>query len=215
MFLSDARADGGASRPCLPASGADRGRTAEALQPLRSGCVGRSEIEDFVRGVYARRYGARVRGFAPSLVGLRSAGGSVVAAAGYRAAGESPLFLERYLGRPVEEVLAARAGRAVPRAAVVEVGHLAADRAGEGRRLIGLLGPHLEAQGYTWAVCTITRELRHLFVRLGVESLSLGPADAGALGPDAADWGRYYDHHPQVMAGHLPGARSRLPGAPR
>lgn len=185
------------------------------LSEARAGSTGRAEVEHFVRGVYARRYGARVRGFAPSLVGLRDADGSIVAAAGYRAASEAPLFLERYLGQPVEELLAAHAGRAVPRTAVVEVGHLAADRAGEGRRLIGLLGPHLEAQGYAWAVCTITRELRHLFMRLGVESLDLGRAEPSALGQEACDWGRYYEHHPQVMAGHLPCVRDRLPGAAR
>lgn len=185
------------------------------LSEARTGSAGRAEVEHFVRNVYARRYGARVRGFTPSLVGLHDADGSIVAAAGYRAADAAPLFLERYLRQPVEQLLTAHAGRSVPRSAVVEVGHLAADRAGEGRRLIGMLGPHLEAQGYAWAVCTITRELHHLFVRLGVESLNLGPAEASALGQDAGDWGRYYEHHPQVMAGHLPRVRDRLPGAPR
>ena len=56
------------------------------LSEARAGSAGRVEVEGFVRGVYARRYGARVRGFTPTLVGLRDADGSIVAAAGYRAA---------------------------------------------------------------------------------------------------------------------------------
>jgi Thermostable hemolysin len=53
-------------------------------------------------------------------------------------------------------------------------------------------------------VSTLTEELRHLFVRIGVTPLALGLADPARLGDDAADWGRYYEHRPVVLAGHLP-----------
>ena len=45
---------------------------------------------------------------------------------------------------------------------------------------------------------------------MGVTPLALGVADPARLGADAADWGRYYDHHPMVLAGHLPQALRRL-----
>lgn len=166
----------------------------------------RAEVERFIAAVYAERFGARVRGFAPHLVSLCDAEGHLVAAAGYRFAHQAPLFLERYLDEPIEAVLGRRASATPQRGHVVEVGHLAAARAGEGRRLILALGPHLAARGGQWVVSTLTEELRHLFVRIGVTPLALGLADPARLGDDATDWGRYYEHRPVVLAGHLPAA---------
>jgi len=164
----------------------------------------RPEVEAFIRSVYAQRFGAQLQSFAPQLVSLRDADGRIVAAAGYRGAQSQALFLERYLSEPIEAALARHAGPAPAREHVVEVGHLAASRPGEGRRLILLLGPHLAALGFQWVVSTLTEELRHLFVRIGVTPLALGAADPAALGDQAADWGRYYAHRPVVLAGHLP-----------
>jgi hypothetical protein len=170
----------------------------------------RTEVENFIRQVYARRFGARITHFAPVLVSQRDRAGALVAAAGYRHGAQGPLFLERYLDAPVERLLARHAGHQPRRADIVEVGHLAAGRAGEGRRLIYLLGPHLAAQGFQWVVGTLTRELRQLFVRIGVTPLELGQADSAALGPEAVHWGSYYEHGPLVLAGHLPDALRRL-----
>jgi hypothetical protein len=159
--------------------------------------------------VYAERYGADVRRFAPSLVALRDAAGDLVAAAGFRRAADGPLFLERYLPGPVETLLADQGGEgdSVPahptREQVVEVGHLAASLPGEGRRLILMLGPELAEHGFRWVVSTLTEELRHLFVRLGITPTALGVADPSRLGSEAARWGSYYDHHPLVLAGRL------------
>jgi hypothetical protein len=70
----------------------------------------RAEVERFIRAVFARRYGADVRHFAPTLISLQDRG-EIVAAAGYRSAAEAPLFLERYLPSPVEALLAPHADR--------------------------------------------------------------------------------------------------------
>lgn len=164
---------------------------------------GRAEVEAFIAGVFAERFGARLDRFAPMLVSLRD-GGRLVAAAAWRSAGEGPLFLERYLPQPVEALLGSATGRMPSRSRIVEVGSLAARQAGQGRRLILLLGPHLAAQGFQWVVGTLTEELRRLFLRIGVAPLSLGAADPAALGAEAARWGRYYEHRPVVLAGHLP-----------
>ncbi len=163
----------------------------------------RGEVEAFVRGVYRERFGAAVRGFAPVLVALRDETGALLAAAGYRAADTGPLFLERYLDAPIEQRLQMASGAPVPRRRIAEVGHLAAARAGEGRRLIALMAPLLAQGGFDWIVSTLTQELRQLFVRLGVAPLALGVADPDKLGEQAADWGSYYDHRPLVQAGHL------------
>ena len=157
----------------------------------------RPAVEAFIAAVYRARYGAALRAFAPTLVSLRDADGEIVAAAGYRSAADGALFLERYLGAPIDRQLDA------PRAQVVEVGHLAATRAGEGRRLITRLGPHLAALDFRWVVSTLTEELRHLFLRLGIAPQALGVADPALLGDEAAAWGSYYAHRPVVLAGAL------------
>jgi hypothetical protein len=178
------------------------------LHPV--GSLHRAEIEAFIATVYRERYGAELKHFAPLLVSLHDEHDNCVAAAGYRAADSGPLFLERYLCGAVESMLPTPAGRPLLRRRIVEVGHLAAVRAGEGRRLILLLGPHLAGQGFDWVVSTLTQELRNLFVRMGVPPLALGVADPALLGDDAAPWGSYYDHRPLVLAGRLDAALQRL-----
>jgi AcrR family transcriptional regulator len=188
-------------------------RPGPRLRMHRRGDPGRAEVEAFVADVFARRFGASLRDFAPCLVSLHD-GDGIVAAAGYRRAGDGPLFLEAYLDAPVERLLAPGAGTAPSRPAIVEVGHLAAARAGEGRHLIRLLGAHLATQGFQWVVGTLTEELRHLFVRLGVAPLALGRADPRLLGDAARCWGSYYDHSPVVLAGFLPQALRQLARRP-
>lgn len=189
---------------------AGEGDAPRRLSLHAAGTPGRDEVEAFVHEVYGRRYGARVPAFAPMLAGLRDDDGTLVAAAGWRPAGDGTLYLERYLDAPVEQVLARQVGTPPSRSAIFEVGHLAATRSGEGRRLIHALGPVLARAGCGWVVSTLTESLRQLFVRLGVTPLALGVADPAMLGDEAQAWGRYYDHQPVVLAGHLPAALRRL-----
>jgi hypothetical protein len=163
---------------------------------------GRGSVEEFIRRVYAARYGADVRAFAPTLVSLVD-GERIVAAAGYRPAALGPLFLERYLPAPVEALLPRTGGAKPRRRHIVEVGHLASDRFGQGVQLIRLLGNELAEHRYEWVVSTVTQELRRLFVRLQVVPHALGAAEASALGDEAEHWGSYYEHRPVVLAGRL------------
>lgn len=170
----------------------------------------RRAVEAFIQDIYERRYGAQVTHFAPTLVALWE-GDRITAAAGYRSAGQGPLFLERYLPQPVEQLLAAHSSGGLPsRRQVVEVGHLAAARAGEGRRLVLMMGPHLAGRGFEWVVSTLTGELRQLFLRMGIVPLTLGVADPALLGEDVRHWGTYYDHNPVVLAGSLPRAMRHI-----
>jgi hypothetical protein len=163
----------------------------------------RAAVEAFIHAVYRDRYGAHVRQFSPVLVSLCDERGDLVAAAGYRAAGPGPLFLERYLDAPVETLLTSDSSSRPARERIVEVGHLAGGRAGEGRRLALLLAPHLANEGFHWVVSTLTEELRHLFIRLGIVPMARGAADPALLGDEAARWGSYFDHHPVVLAGQI------------
>lgn len=203
-----------AAAPVAP----DRGGSAPPrLQLHRAGDPARAQVEDFIAGVFVRRFGASVTSFAPVLVTLRDPDdGQIAAAAGYRAAAEGPLFLESYLDGPVESVLAQHVAMPPARGEIVEVGHLAATRAGAGRQLMVHLGQHLARERYRWIVCTLTQELRHLLPRLGITPLALARADAAALAGGAVAWGSYYEHGPVVLAGDLAPAlrryRQRLPG---
>lgn len=162
----------------------------------------REEVERFIAGVYRRHYGARIANWAPTLVAVRI-DGRLAAAAGYRHARES-LYVEHYLDAPVEQLIAAQSGERVRRDEVVEVGHFASTHAGEGRRMLLRLARHLAEAGCTWVASTATQELRDLLACLGLAPCALAIADPRRLGADAGDWGRYYDHAPVVVAGHLP-----------
>lgn len=172
----------------------------------------RPEIEAFIHRVFSARFDAQVHQFAPVLVSVSDPlTGRILAAAGYRTAGEAPLFLEAYLGDPVERLLSGICGCSIDRTGIVEVGHLASDQPGEGRRLIFMLGQHLADEGVQWVVSTLTDALRQLFVRLGVTPLVMGRADPARLGTTAAaSWGSYYEHEPIVLAGQLPQALKSL-----
>lgn len=169
----------------------------------------RPEVEAFIQAVYAKHFGAAVTSFAPVLVSLRDNSG-IVAAAGYRPASLGPLFLERYLSSPVEQVLGGPFEQHTIRNATVEVGHLSSNKAGAGKRLILMLGPHLAREGFRWVVTTATAELRHIFSRIGLTPLALGVATPEALGADADQWGSYYDHSPVVVGGFLPQALEQI-----
>ena len=196
---------------------ADRSRSGNSALPASELTVHglddprRGAVENFIQAIYARHYGAQVLHFAPVLVGLRE-DGELLAAAGYRSAAQETLFLERYLPAPVDTLLAEHAGAPPARERIAEVGHLAARRSGEGRRLIRLLAPHLAAQGFEWVVGTVTQELRSTLLRLGIAPLMLGAADPAALGDEAALWGSYYEHQPLVLAGQLRRYVAHRPG---
>jgi hypothetical protein len=176
-----------------------------ALRVHRARDADRLQVERFIECIYAEHYDAQIADVlrdAPNLVSVAGSDGAPVAAAGYRSAGR-PLFLERYLGLPVEEAIAAVTGIDLPRAEIVEVGHFASGRVGEGRRLMALLGRHLAGRGYTWVVSTATQELRTIFARLGIVPHALGRAHPAVLGEGAARWGSYYAHAPLVLAGEI------------
>jgi hypothetical protein len=161
-------------------------------------------VERFVIRIYRERYGAEVARLAPVLVARRDAAGDLVAAAGFRPGGSEAFFLERYLPRPAHDLICA------PRSQIVEVGHLASNRAGEGRKLVLQMAPLLASHGFRWVVGTLTEELRHLFLRLGIAPQALGVASPALLGDEAACWGSYYEHHPVVLAGAIEPALQAL-----
>lgn len=121
------------------------------------------------------------------------------AALGYRRADSEPLYLERYLDAPVEQVVSAILDRPTPRDAIIEIGNLAADDAFAMIELWGSVANDLGAD-HEIAVATLTAPLRAMFARIGVPLTLLGPASI-ARSDDPATWGRYYLGDPWVCAG--------------
>ncbi len=170
----------------------------------------RVALEDFIRQRFAEHYGARVHHFMPCLLGLHGEHGQVQGAVGLRSAQRRSLFLERYLDQPIEQAVAQRCGRDVPREEIVEVGNLAAFGNASARLLIVALTDLLVAQGFRWVVFTGTPALLNSFQRLALEPQALGPADPARMGEELADWGSYYASRPQLMVGEILPGHQRL-----
>lgn len=201
--------DGASGRrfpPYGPAAvGARPGLPWHALPLLRERSGGeRAEAEHFIRERYAEAYGACLEHFMPRLFSVEDEGGRLVGALGVRVAAEQPLFLERYLGRPIEQVIAEAGTGEALRTQVVEVGQFAGTGPGAFRSMIAGLTAVLHREGYRWVCFTGTRALRNAFHRLGLAPRDLGAADPGCLGPaEQAAWGSYYAHAPRVVFGDI------------
>lgn len=156
-----------------------------------------AHVCQFIRRRFELAYGARPTLRVPELLALTTAQGSLLAAVGVRNAACESLFLEDYLGEPVESHMPAFG---VARQAIAEIAHLAGVEAGVSRYLFASLAVWLDSLGYQWVVCTGTDQLRNSFRRLGIETHVLADAEPSCLDDGGADWGRYYDHHPVVMA---------------
>lgn len=154
-------------------------------------------VAGFIRRRFMQAYGAEPHLRIPSLLALTTARGSLMAAVGVRDAGAARLFLEDYLSVPVQAVMPV-AG--VDRCRIAEIAHLAGVEAGVSRYLFASLSVWLDAAGYDWVVCTGTDQLRNSFHRLGIATSVVAEADPARLSDGGAGWGRYYDHHPVVMA---------------
>lgn len=168
---------------------------------VRPGAPERPEVEEFIRASFAAAYGARLHHFLPELVSVRDARRALLAALGLRPAGTGALFLEQYLDTPIDRALSAALGREIVRTGLVEVGNLAIARAGGARWLIAALTAYLKGAGLDWAVFTAVPALRNAFARMGIELVPIAPADPARLAEgERAQWGRYYDTGPLVMA---------------
>lgn len=178
--------------------------TSRACEIYEAGNPGRPELEAFIRQAFARKHGARVRTFMPTLAALRGATGQLGSVAGWRSAKKESLYLEAYLAQPIEVVLSDRLSSRVAREEIVEVGNVASDGCRTARHLVALLPELLIDRGHRWVVFTATAGVRRILQTLRAPLLELAPATAARVASRGDDWGRYYTADPRVMAGYLP-----------
>jgi len=152
-----------------------------------------------IAAVYRRAYGARLEQFMPNLMRVAEDDGSFRAVLGIRSAESGPLFLEAYLDEPMEQAIAARAGQAVKRDEIVEIGNLAESKPGDARLGIISATMYLHTMGFRWVALTVVPQLVNSFKRLGIELVDLAPADPMRLPEEERGaWGSYYDTNPMV-----------------
>jgi hypothetical protein len=161
----------------------------------------RQRTERFIHDIFNRFYAADIHHFLPNLLNLSNTNEQIVAALGFRPAENESLFLENYLSRPVEQILAGSYRRPVVRKDIVEVGNLAIAQRGAVRSLIVALTGFLFAARFRWCVFTIGQPLINSFQRMGIELQFLTMANNDFMSQtEKNSWGRYYDQKPQVMA---------------
>ena len=172
--------------PC-PARPPVLARGPQRLRPLAVDDARRAALEDFVRG-FAAHYRAQVRHFMPRLFALEAADGNLHGAVGCRGAADEalPRTLSRRAGRARHQ----RGGResGVERDGIVEVGNLAAHGAGTRTPADHRAHPHPGRRGLRWVCFTGTPALINSFRRLGLDPLTLGPADPRRMGPELPEW---------------------------
>jgi hypothetical protein len=158
----------------------------------------RSNVEDAIRAVYRDRYGARLACFPEVLVAEITPWGTIECAAGLRF-GYQRLFLEYYLGIPVELALERRFGRRIDRHRAVEVCHLVASAPKSSLPFVHRIIEYVESEDAEWAIFTATKPLRALLRKERLNMVDLAPAEQMRV-PNPADWGTYFKHDPRVMA---------------
>ena len=173
------------------------------LRLVEPGQESRTNTQAFIARAYRRVFDADLHTFYPSLIALHGQDNRLDGAAGARYADGQHLFLEQYLSAPVEHLISELHGKDIRRDSIVELGNLSVNRPALTYPFIGMIGGWLQTYQVEWIVFALTRTLRRLFERAGVEMLDLGPAEPSYLAPSPNNWGRYYEHNPRVMAACL------------
>jgi hypothetical protein len=157
----------------------------------------RSITETFIRNIYCETYVAKVDAFAPTLVAVLD-GGEVQCAAGLRFEDDG-FFSERYLDRPVDQILTQIGRCAVWRGDIFEVTSLASRSPADVPRFLRDIAEFGMERGFEWAFFTATEHVQRLLARLRFPVNTLSRADPARIG-NPAQWGSYYSTRPVVLA---------------
>ena len=158
----------------------------------------RSVVEDAIRKLYWKRYGAFLSSFASTIVAEVNQSGQLECAAGIRFGNEA-FFSECYLDLPIEQALGDHLTNPAHRDRIVEVCHLAGVNPGRSLPFVQKLIELLRTMDTEWAIFTATKPLRNLLQRNRLAMIELGSADKSRV-PNPEHWGDYFRHDPRIMA---------------
>ena len=164
----------------------------------------RERVENFIKNVYRDKYGANINIDYPVLMSVRNAQGDILAALGFRYAGQEALFLEKYTQKPIEHFAGAQ------REQIVEIGNLASAGHGASIFLFAALASYLNNKNIKYATITGTNYLHGYFKRIGLNPQEICRADIQAVSYDGQQWGTYYDTQPRVLIGSVQNSVKRL-----
>jgi hypothetical protein len=160
----------------------------------------RTDLEACIAQKFDQQYNAQVHHFLPHLLSL-SESEELGAVVGLRLAGQSELFLERYLDRTAEQAVSRTVRAPIDRGQVVEIGNLAAAVAGTASLLFAVLATILHRAGIRWVVCTATPQVKTMLGNMRFPIRTICDANIAAMGDQADEWGNYYASRPQVIVG--------------
>jgi hypothetical protein len=158
----------------------------------------RRSAEDFIKNIYAARYGARLETFPSRIIALLGDRDAILCAAGLRFFDDG-FFSERYLDARIEDAVSAISASAVNRSAIFEVTTLASMAPLATAKFIAEIGAFGEKAGFEWSFFTLTRRLHLMVRRLGIAPTYLAEADRRRIA-DSERWGTYYACLPKVFA---------------
>lgn len=173
----------------------------------------RQSLEQFIAGGFAAAYDARISQFMPHLLAV-TLHGQWQAVLGIRSGLAPRLFVEQYLDADICTVLA-DAGILAQRAQVAEIGNLYASGRQQTLLLFIAMAVALYQQGYRHLVCCATPTVMSMLSRHGLQLNVLAEGDPSRLGAAAADWGTYYQRHPQVCQLDLSAAYQLIMAKPQ
>ena len=174
------------------------------LHLWRVGDPQRPAAEAFIRARFQASYDAEVCVFHPCLLGVTRGADNITSVIGFRTAHSGRFFLESYLDGAIEQLLAGATGESVQRDQIVEVGNLAsADTESFRFLLTGLITLLEHMPGTRWMVCTVGEKLIRLLQRTRFFPLVIKEASADRLTPADGNWGSYYRHTRNVVAGNV------------
>ncbi|MCP3849789.1 MAG: thermostable hemolysin [Gammaproteobacteria bacterium] len=157
--------------------------------------------ESFIHDIFHLYYRADIQHFLPFLLKINNNKTQIIAALGFRPAYDAALFLERYLQKPIEQVLSGTYKQPIDRKDVVEIGNFAIGERGAARTLIVALTGFLFAAQYKWCAFSISTPLINSFRKMGIELETLAPANNDFMSQYEKDsWGKYYEQKPLVMS---------------
>jgi len=172
---------------------------------LKIGVLGDSVHADaqvLIAAQYKKHFDCDLKHFMSNTFSLYQ-GDVLKACTGFSAAGHSPLFLEQYLDQPIEAMLSEQFHCPVSRDDIVEIGGFAVDDKQFALPMMVQLAPAFRAAGFQYAVCTVTSVVQRCLDKIGIQSVSLGAADASRVDTTGNAWGKYYALTPVILAGNI------------
>jgi hypothetical protein len=166
-----------------------------------AGSPQRPDIQTFVIERFKKVYDAKVTQLLPMLMTSWNKEG-IEGVLGLRPGLCEKFFVESYLDRSIEAIVADFNGQPVSRSRIIETGNLAGSR-GSSQLMFIVLTQVLYRSGFHWATFTATAQVNSLLHRLGFNPQIVCEADPTRLEDKGQSWGSYYANRPCVIIGDV------------